>query len=153
MDALKRVTDKLRGENDRLRRMAGDGGGRAEAERSAREAKKKAVSFFGSSTNQTNLTLGFRGMSFDSPTSQLPRVLTVHGPGGLERFKWCPHRPVFVSSLGDIFTVHRASYLTDLAGTASLNGVFSFVSTVSFPSLGTLLAYRSRRRCGTRWSG
>ena len=52
VDALKRVTDKLRGENDRLRRMAGDGGGRAEAERSAREAKKKAVSYFGSSTNQ-----------------------------------------------------------------------------------------------------
>ena len=102
---------------------------------------------------KSNLTLGFRGMSFDSPTSQLPRVLTVRGSGGLERFKWCPHRPVFVSSLGDIFTVHRASYLTDLAGTASLNGVFSFVSTVSFPSLGTLLAYRSRRRCGTRWSG
>lgn len=44
MDALKRVTDKLRGENDRLRRVAGDGGGRAEAERTAREAKKKAVS-------------------------------------------------------------------------------------------------------------
>lgn len=43
MDALKRVTDKLRGENDRLRRMAGEGGGKAEAERSAREAKKKAV--------------------------------------------------------------------------------------------------------------
>lgn len=45
VDALKRVTDKLRGENDRLRRMAGEGGGRAEAERSAREAKKKAASF------------------------------------------------------------------------------------------------------------
>ena len=43
VDALKRVTDKLRGENDRLRRVAGEGGGRAEAERSAREAKKKAV--------------------------------------------------------------------------------------------------------------
>ncbi|CAN0277824.1 unnamed protein product [Ectocarpus sp. 12 AP-2014] len=43
VDALKRVTDKLRGENDRLRRMAGEGGGKAEAERSAREAKKKAA--------------------------------------------------------------------------------------------------------------
>lgn len=49
VDALKRVTDKLRGENDRLRRMAGEGGGRAEAERSAREAKKKAASFRASS--------------------------------------------------------------------------------------------------------
>ncbi|CAM9576248.1 unnamed protein product [Pylaiella littoralis] len=43
VDALKRVTDKLRGENDRLRRVAGEGGGRAEAERSARAAKKKAA--------------------------------------------------------------------------------------------------------------
>lgn len=67
VDALKRVTDKLRGENDRLRRMAGDGGGRAEAERSAREAKRKAVSFFLCSANQTkSLNLGFHVMSFDS---------------------------------------------------------------------------------------
>eukprot|EP00903_Cladosiphon_okamuranus_P020140 g18493.t1 len=43
VEALKRVTDKLRGENHRLRRMTGEGGGRAEAERSAREAKKKAA--------------------------------------------------------------------------------------------------------------
>ncbi|CAM9334730.1 unnamed protein product [Hapterophycus canaliculatus] len=43
VDALKRVTDKLRGENERLRRVAGEGGGRAEAERRARESKKKVA--------------------------------------------------------------------------------------------------------------
>lgn len=43
VDALKRVTEKLRGENERLRRAAGDGSGRAEAERSARHAKKRAA--------------------------------------------------------------------------------------------------------------
>eukprot|EP00904_Undaria_pinnatifida_P003934 jgi/Undpi1/13541/HiC_scaffold_8.g03200.m1 len=43
VDALKRVTEKLRSENERLRRAAGDGGARAEAERGAREAKKRAA--------------------------------------------------------------------------------------------------------------
>ena len=43
MDALKRVVEKLRGENERLKRAAGDGGARAEAEKSAREAKKRAA--------------------------------------------------------------------------------------------------------------
>lgn len=43
MDALKRVTEKLRAENERLRRAVGDGGGRIEAEKSAREAKKRAA--------------------------------------------------------------------------------------------------------------
>lgn len=42
VDALKRVTEKLRGENDRLRRGAAEGAGRAEAERAARSAKKRA---------------------------------------------------------------------------------------------------------------
>lgn len=43
VDALKRVTEKLRSENERLRRAAGEGGARAEAERGAREAKKRAA--------------------------------------------------------------------------------------------------------------
>lgn len=47
VDALKRVTEKLRSENERLRRAAGDGGARAEAERGAREAKKRAAALRG----------------------------------------------------------------------------------------------------------
>ncbi|CAN0109011.1 unnamed protein product, partial [Sphacelaria rigidula] len=42
VDALKRVTEKLRAENERLRRGAAEGAGRAEAERAARSAKKRA---------------------------------------------------------------------------------------------------------------
>lgn len=42
VDALKRVTEKLRAENERLRRGAAEGAGRAEAERAARESKKRA---------------------------------------------------------------------------------------------------------------
>ena len=42
VDALKRVTEKLKAENERLRRGAAEGAGRAEAERVARSAKERA---------------------------------------------------------------------------------------------------------------
>lgn len=43
VEALKRVSEKLRSDNERLKKSAAEGAGRAEAERAAREAKKRVA--------------------------------------------------------------------------------------------------------------